>query len=539
MDDITSIIQMKNQPATHDLPLITDHNITLFYFFNKHVDLGRLDSKTLIIDGLPKRIKQQIENQLKTRNLWKKQAYNITRDIKENIHELFHSKQESAPITTWELNKLVIKLLNDKQASKEKGARQAQEDYAISGLALELSKVAQKRLVSSNEPDTSPQLSLQNILYHQFKTGFAVATIELSVNNKKLSLQLINEAVYALARFNKLIWRSRQGEIEDQNQYSLGDLIRGLLASEKNKFYKRVYTHSYIQFKESAIEDVKEYLNKIARHYNDEYNLSNETKSIESIQGYNNVIHFLAQEGASTGVIVTEDSPEYLLEYTNKVIRPVHIPIHLLIFHAEKAMEEYQINSQIWLNDSAPPSAFLDQLQQYQRQLINFELNFFYPVISNIDMHNRLYLKLIKVKRLEQQHKKLSNNNKIISQIIIENEQQKASAIINNRNRIYCQIAQIGVAAAGYLTSFSIIKETLKVIKGEDWWGNACPILISYLDHHSGVISLVGASVIAVVVYLFTWHRCACAETHNKDTPVEHVDHINHLLHFLHGGKSH
>lgn len=532
---------MKNSQQLQCIPSITDNSITLFYFFNTHADIDQLNYKILKSIGLPDRIHQGIDDQLKTQELWKKKPYNITRDIKENIHELFHSNDEIKPINTWELNKLAIKLINGKQVDKKKEKEEAQQGYAVSGLALELSKLAQKRLSKCEETDANPQLQLQNILYHQFKTGFAVVTVELSVSSKNLSHIVINEAVYALARFSKLVWRNAQQEVErikDQKQYSLGDLVRDLLASEKSKNYKRVYTHCYIQFKGTGTTEMTGYLKKLALHYNDEYDLSNEIKNIESIQDFKNVIHILSQEGASTGIAVTENSPEYLLEYKNKVIRPAHMPIHLLIFHAEKAMEQYQINSHVWLTESEPEPTFLNQLQEYQRQLLNFELNFFYPVISDINAHNRLYHNLIKVKQLEQQHKKLSSNNQTISQIIIDNEQQKADEIINRRNKIYCKIAQIGVAAAGYLTSFSIFKETLDIIKDEGWLSDTWPVLARFLDHHAGAINLVSASVIAIAIFIFTWRRCTCAESPHKHTPTDHANHINHLWHFLHIGKS-
>ena len=530
---------MNNSQQTPKIFHIKENRITLFYFFTNNINIEQFNAQTLKKIGLPKSIDQQIEKQLNTQKLWTKFSYNITRDIKKSIHALFHTKQNEKPITSWQLNRLAIKLLNGKQAGNNKGTPEAQKSHEKSGLALNLTKAAEKRLEKHQESITSPQLTIENIIFHQFKTGFSVSTIELFISNKNPSNRLINEAIYALSRFNKISWCNGQGDqegIETQKDYSLGDLMRDLLATEKSKRYKRVYTHSYIQLEESCDitdDQLNKYLSKLSLHLNDEYQLKNEEAS-KTIRDYDNITHCLAQEGAASSVVTTEHSPEFLYNYKDTVIGQVHIPIHLLTFHAEHAMEEYQINSQIWLDAGSLKSILLEQLQQNKQQLLNFELNFFHPIISNIDAHNRLYHSLIQVKRLDQQHRKISSDNQIISQKIIDNEKAILDTENKKRNLIYCRLAGIGVATAGYLTIFSIIKEFLKVVKHENCFSKNCPGMIENLLSHTGTISLVVALIAGIIALLYNYRRCACAESHHKHTPADLVDHANHVTHSLH-----
>ena len=51
---------MKNHLQLQSLPPVTDNNITLFYFFNKCVDIKQLNNETLKAIGLPERIQQKI-----------------------------------------------------------------------------------------------------------------------------------------------------------------------------------------------------------------------------------------------------------------------------------------------------------------------------------------------------------------------------------------------------------------------------------------------------------------------------------------------
>lgn len=520
---------------TQKLPPITDNQITLFYFFDEEINLNKFNDKGLNIIGVPETITTAIKKRLDTDSLWKEVKYNISKDISPSIHNLFHAQDEKA-ITTWQIEQSVRKLFN--------GSTVRNLSDVSSNLSLKLNSSAQQRITSCNETDFVPKIEFENITCHQFKTGFTIAVIELKIYNDNLSHTLINETVYSLARFNKIGWLNEHSR--DKYKASLGEFIRSLLNNNSKEKITRAYTHSYIQVQGECVDDdFSKYLTKLAKHYNDEYHISDKIESLKTIYDYKNIRHCLTHEGASSGVIITKNSPELLTDYHNKVIKPVHIPLHLLSYHAEKAMQYYSLKNTFWVNlteDEEVKSSQdkqLIELKEQQLQLLNFELNFFQPVISNIGTHNQLYQQISKVKQLDKLHEKTSSNNRIISKLITERIEQQKQEKIKKSNLSYCKIAQIGVAAAGLLTSFSIVKEALEVRKHEHWLTESFPLFTSFLDHHAGAISLISSVIIAIVIFILARKHCNNASKQHSHGPAAHADHTNHLLHFLHGGKSH
>jgi hypothetical protein len=209
-------------------------------------------------------------------------------------------------------------------------------------------------------------------------------------------------------------------------------------------------------------------------------------------------------------------------------------------------MQQYAINSTFWLSSDNTQTkqvttkpVLLGELEQYQLQLLNFELNFFHPVISLIEAHNYLYHSLIKVKHLDQQHAQITANSQTISQLIADNIQQQKDKQANERNCRYCKIAQIGVAAAAYLTSFSIIKEALDVVQHDHWFATSCLVCTQYLQHHIGVTSLVGAILAALITYYLARRHCAHAAQHHAHGPADHAYHAVHTIHRLHDNAGH
>lgn len=471
---------------------INDHRITLFYFFNHHCPIQDISDKNLA--QLP-----LIKSQGKP--LWEAHKYNLSKDLISPIHQLFHKQNKS--ITSWQFNKQNLRQLNQSQ------------------ITLTLRNRSQQRL-KQNQDSTAPiQLSLEQLLHHQFSSGFSITSLELKLhcNKQAPTLLQLNESVAALARFNKL-------QLKDNNSdYTLGQLIQllhGETSSEKEKKEnkaKRVYTHSYIQIKNQSLleeQQSQDIINRLALHYTSDYQLKNTQGRVEIIQDYHNVSHAFALEGSSTLVQLQEDSPEILQDYKNKVIRPAQQPIHLLAFHLENAMQQYQQLTSYWINQPQKLKKDAKILSDIENQLRNFKLNFFYPIISRINSHNQMQQKLYHIKQLDTQFNHLGKNTEMINQLIKQQHQTR-----------YCKLASFGIAAAGYLTSFSIIKEGIEALNEWQAFKQAAPHIAENLHHYTRSISLGESLITFFIIWFFARRHCKHSDHHSHSAS-------HHALEALH-----
>lgn len=410
---------------------INDHRITLFYFFDHHCPVENLKSNSIIFPA---------SFSAKPQPLWENHSYNLSKDLVSPIHQLFHNNNNS--IKSWHFSKKYLRSINQEN------------------IQLQLRKRSKQRLQQTQDDEkntaSSIRLIFEQLVHHKFRSGFSIACLELKLSSKQqLTLTQLNETVSALARFNKLKLNN------SNNTYSLGQLIRllhGESTSENKKEKekaKRVYTHSYIQIcQKNLLDEVQsqQIISQLALRYTSDYQANNTQGRLETIDDYHNVSHALAQEGSATLVQLNQnDAPEILKNYKNAVIRPAHQPIHLLAVHLENAMQQYQKLTSYWINQPKKLKKHTHILAKIEHQLRNFRLNFFHPIISHINSHNQIQQKLYRVKQLDAQFNHLGKNTDIISQLIKHQHQTR-----------YCKLASFGVAAAGYLTSFSIIKEGIE-----------------------------------------------------------------------------
>ncbi len=459
---------------------INDHRITLFYFFDHHCPVENLNSNSITFP---------VSFSAKPQPLWENHSYNLNKDLISSIHQLFHYNNHS--IKSWHFSKQYLRSVNQ------------------ANIQLQLRKRSKQRLQQTQDDEkntaSSIRLIFEQLLHHKFRSGFSIACLELKLSSKQqLTLTQLNETVSALARFNKLKLNN------SNNTYSLGQLIRllhGESTSEKDKA-KRVYTHSYLQtnnntpFTEQHSQDI---ISRLALHYTSDYQIKNTQGRVETIDDYHNVTHALAQEGSATLVqLNSNDAPEILKNYKNAVIRPAHQPIHLLAVHLENAMQQYQKLTSYWINQPKKLKKHTHILADIEHQLRNFRLNFFHPIISHINSHNQMQQKLYRVKQLDAQFNHLGKNTDIISQLIKHQHQTR-----------YCKLASFGVAAAGYLTSFSIIKEGIESLNEWQILKQAAPHITENLHHYTRSLSLVGSLIIFLCIWIIAHRHCKHSDHHS------------------------
>ncbi len=479
----------KNRTANIQLH---DNRITLFYFFNHHCPVDSLKSSALV-DESPLHT-----NPKQTQLLWQNHAYNLSKDFIPPIHDLFH-KHPDAAIQTWQLEKQQQRKLNQCK------------------LILVPGKTSQQRLQQEHSQPIIC-LNIERLLHHRFKTGFSVASLELRVviDQQQPDIQQLTESLYALSRLNKISIKNNKTPL------TLGQIIRQLHGEETtgSKKTDRVYSHAYIQIKNNPTPlnetHLRSIITQLSFHYTSDYQPKDTIDRLEFIQDYNNIMHGLAQEGSAAVVQINESSPELLKDYKNKVIRPVHLPIHLLSFHLEHALHQYQRLVHQWTDDPSDHKNKAKQLSAAEHQLLNFKLNFFYPVISHINSHNQLQKKLNKVKQLEAQHAQLGQNIETLNQLIKHHHQSR-----------YCRIASFGIAAAGYLTSFSIIKEGLESLHEWEKLAEIAPHLSELIHHFPNSISLAGSLAITLAILIIVYRHCKHSDHHHHGA-------AHHALEALH-----
>ena len=509
-----------------NLPQVTDNRITLFYFFDTPIELAGLKSEIFDNLDLPSSFKHGLDNRLGNQPFWQLFNFTINPDITEPVRALFSGEKGAKAVNTWRLNPIVVRAIN------------SSGNQADHFLSLHFSNAAKERLKDLSDKQILAELLLEQVLCHQFNTGFSVVTVELTVACAgELSHRLLNEVVYALARFNQLIYRDRRTEESQQSKFSMGQLVRTLLGSDASLAYQRVYSHVYVQFKgETICDDTIKYLSKLARHYNDEYQLNDTLSGVKLIQDYTNIAHAVCSEGSASCVALsnTSDAPNFLCNYKTASIAPVHIPIHLFVFHAEQAMQRFYFPHSVALGKAN--EEILEQLEEFQVYLLDFEFNFFHTSISHISSHNHIFKSLLEVKNLQSLHSQLKNNTHLLSQIILDLRQKAQAQEQERKNVSYCKIAQIGVAAAAYMSSSSIIAElqtfVLSYFDENSHWAKL-------LHHNSAFFSLPLSFGIAAVVFWFARRQCLLASSHKGHGPAEYASHIAHILHYRHGNKSH
>ncbi len=374
----------------------------------------------------------------------------------------------------------------------------------------------QQEQSQQNEQTAPIQLQFEQLLHHQFSSGFSISSLELTLRckNQQPNWQQINETVAALARFNTL-------QLNNDSTCTLGQLIRQLHGetSHKKDKAKRVYTHSYLQTNNNTLltePHSQDIITRLALHHTSDYQPKNTQGRVEISEDYHNVSHAFAQEGSATLVQRQDDAPEILKNYKNAVIRPAHQPIHLLAFHLENAMQHYQQLTSTWINQPGKLKKNTKLLQSIEHQLRNFRLNFFHPVISHINSHNQMQQKLYRIKQLDAQFNHLEKNTDIISQLIKNQHQTR-----------YCKLASFGIAAAGYLTSFSIIKEGIEALNEWQTLQQSTPDIIEHLHHYTRSISLGGSLLVFFIIWFISHRHCKHSDHHSHSAS-------HHALEALH-----
>lgn len=444
-------------------------------------------------------------------------------------------------INTYNLKTEVIQAINNKG----------------NGVSANFSKAAMTRLNDIDESefyifsqDTnlgSIGFVFNKVLLHTFQTGFSVIMLEVSAKNQhntalhsSMILEAFDDALFAkgISFNNKKC--NKTTNIKGKCKHSdviFSDLAYGLVGLTAPKERIRAYTHIFVEFNEDIKQNsLSQYLIKLAKHYNEDYHISNnEDDNIESIKHFENVVHYYSREGASTAVIYRDGDSNHVEAYFPNTITKTHLPIHLLTFHLERALNVYATTTIGWMNiDTNISAEALQKLQYNQSVLRNFDVNFIHNVISALSRHNLIYQKLIKVKSIKEQYLKITDNSKFVEKFITEQQRQKeaikseAEKIAASKRRTkYCQWSKWGAGAVAFLTVTEICKEIIEIITHNFILKNSAAY--DFLDHNGLLIGF----VISLIIGIFSiqkvnkncFEKIKFEHQHSVKDEVEHSTH--------------
>ena len=505
---------------------IEEIRINLFYFFSDGPDPDQIDASKLCLP-LPEQLLPALQTpQIKEAAIWKRKPLTMAGDLLPNIRQLF-AKGEHQAVETWGLHTDLLKLINGSTRLLKKGEKPLV-------LTLNLADVACKRLGKAGCKLEAPRITIEGVQYHRFRTGLGVAIVDIGLGNTDIPMELLQESIHALTRINTIDWHVDEGKelpvcVLTNHQIkkapTMGKLVRGLLGCNTSSSGTRVYSHTFLRMLPGVDNDtVEKQLVYLARHYTQDYQFSGDLGETTLFRDFENVLHCVANEGMATAVMVDSD-PEFLVGYYNKVSRPAHLPICLLNYHAEYAIQHFMSRAGVWFEAGKVPKLELSEMLEQQRFLINFDNHFFSPVVSKINTHNRLHRAMQRIKYLDQQHQIVSRTTKLINSLIMAEQKAIEAGVIKERNLRYCKLSTWGIAAAAYLTVFSIVSETLEVLETE-WLVGHVP---GWMEHGGGSISLFLAISISLGSLVFGWRRC------NSQQKEQHEDKLTEeVLEFLH-----
>ncbi len=493
--------------------MITDHQITLYYFIATENNFTSDKINILKGLGMPKPIIDSLEHaKEKEANIWEKAKPSISFDFLPNVKKLFDINSSDPIINHYQLSKLALNTINGQPIIHSKESAQA----APTPLYIPLKNSAMTRLKKHDIESEKILVKLQNMEIYVFRTGFTVAVINCQLAHKGLHPELLIEGIYHLAHRHQLKW-----DVPDcKTETSMGKLTRTLVgAPESYNRNHRAYIDTCVQLEKTIPErEHKTLLLKLARHYTDDYQINSDKVNNIFIQEFTNIVHCLAAEGCATSVTCDNHSPDFIKNYINNTRKSVHIPMQLLVFHEHQALQSYLEGTTIWVTEVFADKKLLSKLQQHQLDIQNLSLNFHQPVISRVSMHNNIYSALRETQRIDELLNKAKNDNAIVHHLISDYHEQQS------RLR-YCKLSKYGVSAVAFLTAITLSKEVLEVIVNLSWIGEKFTKATEWLHHWDGVINLSLATVAMLTVFFIERNQCqdkAAVQSHKPTKSVFH-----------------
>jgi hypothetical protein len=428
---------------------------------------------------------------------------------------------------------------------------------------LILSKAARGRLAArlDAEPPACLPLAIDGVRLVHFRTGHAIAVAEIrclpDAPEAALPAPWLVEAVAALGHVDQLRWN---GEGRDPSAaFTIADVLTSLVGGETSDFSRRLFCYSFASFAEELAPPVKGLLAvQLCRRYTDHYRIDGTPEGTSVTQPFANVTHAFGVEGGAT---IVDDCrrTEFLSQYRTASVQQTYLPVVLLNYHEFVHLLAISQESGLWPGLDQLDKRQIARLQALKHAIMAFRLFYRFSYVSLVGPHNLVHAALRSAFQLDRMLAEVSGDVVEIHALLRE--------VDTHRHEARFRLASVvGAAAIAFLTSNTIFKELLEpphetagsaAIHADagdpktaptDTTGhqtNAAPPasagsqdvsvgaavkgLTDFVAAHHGLITFVGAMLVAALTGLITWRKLGGNARHHAGHHEEGL--LEHAIH--------
>ncbi|EGV27677.1 hypothetical protein ThidrDRAFT_4511 [Thiorhodococcus drewsii AZ1] len=339
-------------------------------------------------------------------------------------------------------------------------------------LMLELSSTAHERIQRqvSDWSERPVEVAVLDLHYIVFRTGFAFLIAEVRFGGEEgvLAPEVLNEALYSLARINRLTWWRADGTALDASPaFSLATLARGLIGKPAGGRAERVFTATYLQFETRPdAAELERLLVRLSRHYTADYHLRDALPGTERVTHFENVTHVFTLEGCASAVDLggypSGAAPEFLQNYLSVTYRGHYLPIVLLAHHEFCFLLHLTNDASFW-PDPARFAADRERMIAMRQDIANFRLCFSFSYVSRISMHNAVNAALRRALGLDAMLSELGRDTAEIDALLERTAAREAATRAHRNERRFRWASVIGVFGITWLTTHTLFKEALEL----------------------------------------------------------------------------
>lgn len=336
---------------------------------------------------------------------------------------------------------------------------------------------AQRRRMEAATVSVAPlTLIVEDIKLALFGTGlgFAIVRITLARDDRKpiLASELL-EAQTSLGRINELALSDSGDDAAGADKtriFSLGNFVRQLALGPmaKTKRHGRVNTSTFARFDDVLPTAARDRFGVLlARHFTADYALSDAPEGTIQIGTFETVRHTIGAEGTATIMGPTPEHPvlpSFLGTYQTHTFRQNYANLVLLALHEQAFLVDRTTRSVVPASEAAVAEKVIERLEALREDTLLFRYGYRFSEVSYLSPHSLFNRSLRDVLRLDLLHAELSAD---VTETHAHLENARAAAL----ERRFFWASILGAAAFAGLTTYTIVKEVLKLVLGKPYFG--------------------------------------------------------------------
>lgn len=363
------------------------------------------------------------------------------------------------------------------------------ENKGRRALELKLSTAAKARIAARQgtpAPDML-QVDIEQMRLIAFRTGFGIVIIEVTLRNRDrspLHPYCLVEGVLSLARFNHLQWSDAAPAAGPKSgaagSFTLGDIVTSLHSStDIGSSGRRLFSATYVQLATAPSPEAKRHFAiALARHYSDDYRVSDTIEGVRFVADFENVAHAVAMEGCATIVDPAPASPgaaDFVRNFKSGTFDRTYVPVMVLALHEFIALLYYSNDAKFWVASGSDNfskwvaqtkkpgaadavaaqgvnrDAAFATLARLRDEVIRFRLCYRFSHVSYVSMHNAVYSAMRDAWNLRQMLADLGQDTAEITTLLEERFGRQNA----RRVRIF---GLIGAAGLAYISAHAFFE---------------------------------------------------------------------------------